>query len=478
MSTAETSNDPPACGRLERAIRCLIVWACLAAASLLPSCGSGSSTPRPEADPPPNPVLPATRTDDWPMYGHDIHRTNCNSAETSLSSTSVSRLAPAWTFDVGTNGSPTSSAPVVAGGRVYVGSSVSRGDNYFALDTMTGDLLWSANLGHGSNRLAEPCGSVGIGSTGAVVPDLLAVGGGDAAYYGLDPSTGAILWRHDLEAAPAGFAWVSPLLANGKAYVGVASACVDPVRGEIRALDAASGALLAQQFFVPPGATGASLWNSPALTPGGATVIVATGNDHGTHGSYEQAVIALDGQTLAPVQANKQGPTDQNLDFVSTPILFSDATGQLLVGASQKTGVVYAYEAARIGAGPIWSRTVGTVIGLSPAYGPHEGDGGTLFFGGTDATGDGQVHGVDPATGNDRWPAVNVGVTHGNLAVANCLLFVNSGHDGLRIFDAKTGVALRVLAPSSPGDAYSGVSVAGGTVYWLSGSVLNAWRLR
>jgi outer membrane protein assembly factor BamB len=410
------------------------------------------------------------------MFGHDVNRTNCNSAETAVSAASVSRLAPAWEFDVGTNGRPTSSAPVVMGGRVYVGSSASRGDNYFALYAPTGALLWSADIGHGSTRLSDPCGNVGVGSTAAVTPGLLAVGGGDAAYYGLDPSTGALLWRHDLDAAPGGFAWASPLVANGKVYAGVASACIDPVRGEVRALDAASGALLAQQFFVPPGTTGASIWNSPTLTPDGATVIVATGNDKGTHGLYEQAVVALDAQTLAFLQANKQGPTDQDLDFVSTPILFSDTTGRLLVGASQKTGVFYAYEAARIGAGPIWSRTVGAVIGLAPAYGPEEGDGGTLFFGGTDGAGNSQVHAVNPATGNDRWPPVTVGVTHGNLAVANGLLFVNSGPDGLRIFDAKTGVALRVLVPSSPGASYSGVSVSGGTVYWLSGSVLNAWR--
>jgi outer membrane protein assembly factor BamB len=455
--------------------------ASLLAAALSLSCGGSngvapSSAAGAAAAPVTNPLLLATASDEWAMYGHDLQRTNCNTAETRISAASVSRLAPAWEFDGGTNGKATSSAPVVTGGRVYVGSSVDHGDNYFALDAPSGGLLWSANVGHGGTRLFEPCGSVGVGSTAAVMPGLLAVGGGDAAYYGLDPLTGAMLWRHDLDAVPGGFAWASPLLANGKVYVGVASACTDPVRGEIRALDPASGALLAEQFFVPPGTGGASLWNSPTLTPDGTSVIVATGNDDGTHGLYEQAVVSLDAQTLSFLQANKQGPTDLDLDFVSTPIVFSDATGRVLVGASQKTGIFYAYEAAKIGAGPIWSRTVGAVIGLAPAYGPSAGSGGTLFFGGTDSTGNDQVHAVDPATGNDRWPPLTVGVTHGNLAVANGLLFVNSGPDGLRIFDANTGTALRVLVPTTPGNAYSGVSVSGGTVYWLSGSVLNAWR--
>jgi outer membrane protein assembly factor BamB len=157
--------------------------------------------------------------------------------------------------------------------------------------------------------------------------------------------------------------------------------------------------------------------------------------------------------------------------------VFSDASGRLLVGASQKTGVFYAFEAGRIGSGPIWSRTVGAIIGLAPAYDPGLGNGGTLFFGSTGANGIGQVHAVDPATGEDRWPPVDVGKTHGNLAVANGLLFVNSGPAGLAIFDAAHGTLLRTLVPEGAGASYSGVAVARGTAYWLSGSRLNAWRV-
>ena len=143
----------------------------------------------------------------------------------------------------------------------------------------------------------------------------------------------------------------------------------------------------------------------------------------------------------------------------------------------EKTGVFYAYEVVRIGSGPVWSRTVGALIGLAPAYDPELGRGGTLFFGGTDGAGQGQIHAVDPATGDDRWPPVTVGRPHGNLALANGLLFVNDGAEGLRIFDGASGAALRVLVPGAPGRSYSGVAVARGVVYWLSGSTLNAWRL-
>ena len=437
------------------------------------SCGDGANTPAA------NQASPSTTAaaNEWTMYGHDPGRTNFNPGEIAISAANLLRLSPAWEFDVGTNGNPTSSGPVVAGGRVYVGSSVSSGDNYFALDAASGQLVWSADLGHGSDASTNPCGSVGLGSTAAVASGVLVVGGGDGAYYGLDAATGALLWRHSLGLEPYGFAWASPLVAGGRAYVGAASACIDPVRGELRALDVASGTLIANQFFVPPETEGASVWNSPTLSPDGAVVYVATGNDKGTHGPYEQALVSLDAQTLAILQADKRGPTDEDLDFVTTPITFSDASARQLLGASQKTGVFYAYLASSIGTGPIWSRTVGAVIGLAPAYDPRVGAGGTLFFGGTDDQGRQQVHAVDPATGADRWPPVTVDKIHGNLAAANGLLFVNAGTAGLHVFDEGTGALLRVLVPSAPGRSYSGVAVAQGTVYWLSGSVLNAWRL-
>ncbi len=51
------------------------------------------------------------------------------------------------------------------------------------------------------------------------------------------------------------------------------------------------------------------------------------------------------------------------------------------------------------------------------------------------------------------------------------------GRGGVAILDDKTGALLTVLHPASPGRTFSGVTVTGGTVFWKSGGILNAWRL-
>ena len=358
---------------------------------------------------------------------------------------------------------------MLAGGRVCVGSSVAEGDNYFCLDATTGTRIWSANVGH-----SPPFqGNVGVGSTAAVVDGILVVGGGDPAYYGLDAATGAILWRHDMAAGAEAFAWSSPLVANGVAYVGISSRYA-AVRGELRALDLRSGRLLARQFFVPERRLGADIWNSASLSPDGASVVVATGNDFGGHdGSLSRAMVALDPVTLAIQAAHQVAAFNQDLDFGTTPVFFSDAAGRMLVGANQKDGRFFAYDVKRIGEGPAWVRKTGLAVGAMPAYDPRTGPGGTLFIVGDNAV----LYGVDPATGENRWPPFVAGFANGNLAVANGLVFMGFGSGVLGIVDGAGGRTLRSIVPPTTGQTFSGPIVAHGIVYWMSGPSLNAWSL-
>ncbi len=452
----------------------------LGVCALLDSCGSDSTSvsvpsPSPPAD------ASVTSVDAWPMYGHDAQRTNCNPAEKIISIANVGRLAVSWTAEVGMGHVPSNSAPTVANGHVYVGSSVAKGDNFFAFDALTGQRVWSADLHYTFEARCDIEEDVGIPSTAAVANGVVVVGGGDSAYYGLDEKTGVILWRHDMNVGPSGFAWESPLIANGRAYIGISTQCDNPpVRGEVRALDVATGNVLANQFFIPPGFGGATVWNSPALTTDGKTLVVATGEDNGDHSPYEQAIVALDATTLQILDANRQGLTGKDDDMGTSPVVFHDAAGRNLVAASIKNGMAFAWALDSLAAGPIWQRKAGAIVGLAPAYDPTAGAGGTLFFGGFDGDhytgGNGLLYAVDPATGADRWPPFRVGNMAGNVAIANSLIFMNAGTGGVAVLDEQNGTLLTVLRPANPGVTFSGVSVTGGAVYWKSGSILNVWR--
>jgi outer membrane protein assembly factor BamB len=456
--------------------RPLAVGACV----LLGACGSD---PAPITVPSPSPAAdaPLASVDAWPMYGHDAQHTSYNPAEKIISAANVGRLAESWTADIGISEVPSNSAPTVANGHVYVGSSVAKGDNFFAFDGLTGQRVWSADLHYLFERNCEIAENVGIPSTAAVAGGVVVVGGGDRAYYGLDEKTGVILWRHDMNVGRSGFAWESPLIAGGRAYIGISTRCDNPpVRGELRALDVGTGSVLANQFFVPAGARGASVWHSPAMTTDEKTLVVATGEDNGDHGPYEQAIVTLDATTLQILAANRQGVTGEDNDLATSPVVFHDASGRNLVAASIKDGTVFAWALDALAAGPIWQRRAGVIIGLAPAYDPAVGLGGTLFFGGNDGDAfdgnNGLLYAVDPATGIDRWAPAPVGNMAGNVALAGGLAFVNTGDNGVHVIDERTGSVLTVLRPGRPGATFSGVCVTGGAVYWKSGPLLNAWR--
>src|SRR5207253_662663 len=163
-------------------------------------------------------------------------------------------------------------------------------------------------------------------------------------------------------------------------------------------------------------------------------------------------------------------------DFGTSPVIFHDNEGRTLVGANHKDEIFYAYELDNIQAGPIWQLGIGTNEGMMPAYDPDHGDGGTLIVGGRAGV-ESTLYSVDPGTGEMRWGPVALAEFHGNVAIANGLIFVNAGRDGVRVLDEATGSILRTLMPANVGVAFSGIAVSNGFIYWLSGPYLNAWSL-
>src|SRR5262249_37780409 len=154
-------------------------------------------------------VLPSAGTagSNWPTYGGEPGRSGFSAGETKLGVASVEAIAPRWQVDIGMGSWPPAGTPSVSGGRVFVGSSVAEGDNFFAFDAASGRRLWSTNLGHGVIN----AGGITIAATPAVAGSVVVAGGGDQAYYGLQAETGAVLWRHAMDAGASAFAWCSPL---------------------------------------------------------------------------------------------------------------------------------------------------------------------------------------------------------------------------------------------------------------------------
>jgi hypothetical protein len=52
---------------------------------------------------------------------------------------------------------------------------------------------------------------------------------------------------------------------------------------------------------------------------------------------------------------------------------------------------------------------------------------------------------------------------------------MGAGNGLVGVVDGRTGTLLRMLEPPSPAPTFSGVIVANGMVYWVSGGTLNGW---
>jgi outer membrane protein assembly factor BamB len=153
--------------RLTRAIGALVLLALL---TLPGQVGAQWANPSAANLLPPTFALPG----DWPMYGHDVSRTNYNPDETTISAANVAQLVQRWQVNVGSGGTATSAAPSVADGVVYVSSSVSTTaviPNFYALNAVTGSTIWSKDIGYRSS-----CFNVGIGSTPAISGTVVVVG--------------------------------------------------------------------------------------------------------------------------------------------------------------------------------------------------------------------------------------------------------------------------------------------------------------
>lgn len=421
----------------------------------------------------------ASNVGDWPTYLADNARTGSNSAETAITTTTVSNLKTRWKY---TTGGTISTQPVEANSMVYWGSW---DGNEYATD-LSGNKVWSTFISTPTQRCSTSV-YFGVVSTAAVstisidgTPTSVLFVGGKNALYALDAMTGAVIWKTILNPSSATLIWSSPFVYNGSVYVGVSSVEDCPlIQGALVQLDATTGTIGHTFYTVPNGCLGVSIWSSPTIDEASSTVYITTGNAGAcsTKEIYASAIVALNASDLSVVDYWQVPKVEQinDDDFGATPTLFTATSGATMVGAVNKNGTFYAFNRASLSSGPVWRAKIGIGrINIAPAA----WDGTALYIAsrGTTINGTkcyGSLRAVNPDTGAFIWEYCLNKAVLAAVSVVPGVAFVASGAHvlaiatatGQTLFNYKTSSSIYGAASISNGGVYVGDT--GGTLYAL-----------
>ena len=365
-------------------------------------------------------------------------------------------------------------SPAIVNNVVYVGSW----DGYeYALNATSGALLWKTFLGQTTDPVCDPALS-GVTSGATESGGVVYVGGGNAYWYALSAATGAVLWdvyTGDNSQAGAHYNWSSPLIANGYAYIGIASNCDNPlVQGQLLQVSLTTHQIVNTADFVPNGQVGGGIWTSPTLDTTTNTVFVSTGTLNLYTQTLSQGVVALDATTLA-VKSHWQLPFEaavSDSDWGTTPTLTTDAKGDQLMSLANKNGVLYTFNRNNLAAGPIWSKQI-AIGGDCPTCGDGSissgtSANGTLYYAGGSNTGangvgyGGSVTAFNPATGAELWDHETDSAVIPALAYDNGNVIDLEGNT-LEVLNAATGAV--IYAYNLPGGTYVAPAIAEGKLF-------------
>jgi polyvinyl alcohol dehydrogenase (cytochrome) len=330
----------------------------------------------------------------WNGWGVTTSNTRFQSAA-GFTAADVPRLKLKWAF--GFPGDLSANAqPIVAGGRVFVGSP---SGIVYSLNAQTGCIHWYFQAA-GGVRTAVTIARIDTPS-GARYAAFF--GDQSATVYALDAANGSLLWKLKVDNYPLARVTGSPVFYNGRLYVGVASGeeigavpasyeCCR-FRGSLVALNGATGDQIWRTYTITEearprkknkagtqlwGPSGAPIWTAPAIDPQRNVIYVTTGDNYSDPPTANSdALLALDRdtgkilwsrQTTAgdaytsacrmPDKSNCPDSNGPDLDFASAPILVTLANGRRALVAGQKSGVVHAVDPDRQGA-VLWSTRIG-----------------------------------------------------------------------------------------------------------------------
>jgi polyvinyl alcohol dehydrogenase (cytochrome) len=411
----------------------------------------------------------------WNGWGRGLDNTRYQ-PEPALRASDVAKLALKWAY--GYQGGTEFSQPTVVDERLFIAGSSGR---IYSLDAKTGCTYWTYDAAAGS-RTAVTIGELARARVAALprrlkrtlahldvikAPSAAFFGDDTGAVYALDAQKGTLLWKTQVDTHPMARIVGAPTLYNDRLYVAVAStedsAAANPsyscctFRGSVVALDIASGRTLWKSYTVLEepqptrkssggiqefGPAGAAISSSPTIDAKRNVLYVATG---GSATSVEQsltdAVVAFDladGKLHWVKQLVRPEVGTGLAGFSSSPVLRTLATGNEVLLAGQKSGVVYGLDPDH-GGDILWQTKIGDSAG-----------GGTAAGGG--ASGIASTVGPPGVAGRPGGVAWGSAADHRNLYVAiSGLLAQPANADGsLTALDMTTGAARWHTAAPQP----------------------------
>jgi outer membrane protein assembly factor BamB len=411
---------------------------------------------------------PRAAPDDWPMWGGRPDR-NMVSPATGL----PERFGPAdvrWSAELGDQ---TFGNPVVAGGRLFIGTNNGRPRDpsvtadrgvLMCFSAADGAFLWQALHEKLPTGEAEDWPNIGICSTPAVEGDRVVYVSNRAELVCRAAPTGRLLWNLDLRAAfgvaPYQASASSPLVAGGLVFVvtghgrdGTTRTVKNPAAPSFIAVDAASGGLLWAD--ASPGAEIVNgQWGSPAYGLVDGRPQVAFPGGDGRLYAFEPATGRRLWSFDAKGHEKPRGPDH----LVATPVY---AGGRILVATGNNPedgdapGCLRAVD-ARTGT-ELW-RLEGKEFGRSISNVAVDGD---LVYA---AELGGYLDCVELETGRRLWRHDLLATVWGSPLVADGKVYIRTGDGDVVVLAA--GRQAKVLGTSTlPGLSHGTVVAAGGLLY-------------
>lgn len=185
---------------------------------------------------------------------------------TGITRQNVTRLKPAWIYQVRQAGIVETS-PIVVDGVMYITEPPS---TVTALDVRTGRPLWTWTPTIPKDVIV--IGSPPVNRGVAVLDDSVFVGTVDGRLFGLDAKSGIVRWEVVVGDNKTGYyLTLAPLALDGRIIVGVSGAETG-IRGFIDAYDPKTGRRIWRTWTVPaPGEFGSDTWGGNSWKTGGGS---------------------------------------------------------------------------------------------------------------------------------------------------------------------------------------------------------------